>query len=228
MATEKTHYTYKDDPATKQRQEAGTNQLRHERNRAYLLIVILLGVIIVQALAIIAIMPLKTVVPAIATIDENSHVVKVQVMDAETMMTNESLISSELHQFIINCNSVDEAFRQHLSDLCRLHATPEVAKQYDSEFSPENSQNPYYLLGANGKRTVTITGVNLLDKEKGLGQVTYRTFTEKAGSAATTEYWTATLRYTFTGLPLRIKDRWENPLGFAVTAYRKDQELSRN
>lgn len=226
--TNQAHYTYQSDPTTRTRQEAGTNQLRHERNRAYLLIVILLGVIVAQALAILFIMPLKTVVPAIATIDENSHVTKVQVVNVETMLSNESLISSELHQFITNCNTVDETFRQRLSDLCRLHATPEVARQYDGEYSPENPQNPYYLLGAKGKRSVVITAVNLLDKDKGLGQVTYRTVTEKAGSAPTTEYWTATLRYTFTGLPLSIGDRWENPLGFAVTAYRKDQELSRN
>ncbi|MBD4256077.1 type VI secretion protein, partial [Xanthomonas citri pv. citri] len=40
-------------------------------------------------------------------------------------------------------------------------------------------------------------------------------------------YYTALVRYTFTFKPLALGDRWENALGYATTAYRKDQELSR-
>ncbi|MNR67056.1 VirB8 protein [compost metagenome] len=57
--------------------------------------------------------------------------------------------------------------------------------------------------------------------------MSFQSITEKAGSAPKTEYYTALVQSTFTFKPLAIGDRWENALGFATTAYRKDQELSR-
>lgn len=220
--------TYEKNLAIREQQDGSTKRALQERNRAYLLIVGLMAVIIIMAIALVLLLPLKTLVPVIATIDENTHVTKVQVVTPEIIMGNEMYIRGELYQFIINCNSIDSGFRQRLSDLCRLHATKDVAQQYDQEISPENPLNPYYLIGNTGKRDVDVTGVNILDMKAGLGQVTYKTITKKPGAAPVTEYWTATLRYKFTGHPVGINDRLENPLGFAVYAYRKDQELARN
>jgi type IV secretion system protein VirB8 len=136
------------------------------------------------------------------------------------------VIHNELHQYAIHRNTVDPMDRQRLADRVHLHSSQEVGREYDFEMSADNPGNPYYLVGPNGKRTVEVTGISLLNRET--GQVSFKTVTRKSGSEPKTEFWTAIVRFTFTGKPLALNDRWENPLGFAVTAYRRDQELSRN
>jgi len=217
--------TYQGDEATKKQQEGGTNTFKLQRNRAYLFIGLLLVAVISQALALAALMPLKTVVPAIATIDANGHVLKVQIVAPETITAHESVIHNELYEYVVNCNTIDANFRQRFSDLCHLHSTLEVAKQYDEEIAPDNPNNPYYLVGQNGKRNVIVTGISLLNNDT--GQVTFKTEIIAPGAEPKTEYWTQILRFRFTGKPLALADRWENPLGFAVTATHKNQELSR-
>lgn len=217
-------HTVKGDSEILKKQIGGSNEAKTSRNRAYLLIGLLLVVIAAQAIAIAVMMPLKTVEPVYTTLDTaTGHVVKVQVLTPEALLNDEAALQSELYDYIKNCNTIDPPNRQYLSDLCRLHSTVQVARQYDAEMSADNPQNPYYMVGQDGRQTVNVTSVSLLNKDT--AQVTFETTTEKAGVVKKKEFWKATLRFKVTGEPLALNNRWENPHGFAVTAYRKDQEL---
>jgi type IV secretion system protein VirB8 len=203
----------------------GSNKLKQERNRAYLLIGLLLFVVGCMASGLSVLANVHTVIPVISVIDGNGHVVKQQVVNRDTITGLESFVQSQVYDFIMNCNTFDPAWRQRYADLCRLHSTQEVAHQYDAETSSDNERNPYYLVGHAGRRYPRITGITSLGKDA--YQVSFQSITEKAGAEPKTEYYTALVRYTFTYKPLALGDRWENPMGFAATAYRKDQELSR-
>lgn len=217
--------TYLDNPAIRRQQEQGLTEVKLARNRAYALIVLLLGVIAAQVAALILLMPLKTVVPALATIDTSSgHVVKVALVSPEELAAQKSVILNELHDYILQRNTLDADDRQRLSDLVRIHSTDAVAREYDIELSPENPSNPYYTLPAGARRFVEISAVNLLNQNT--GQVQFKTRTGKPGNNPKTDYFTAIVKFEFTGTPRAVGDRWENPLGFAVTAYRVDQQLS--
>ena len=217
--------TFRGDPKTQAAQVGGSNRLKQERNRAYLVIGLLLFVIGGMASAITVLVNLHAVIPVVALMDANGHVVKQQVVNRETITGQESYIQSQVYDFIMYCNTFDPAWRQRSADLCRLHSTEDVARQYDAETAPENPNNPYYLIGQSGRRYPVITGIASLGKDA--YQVSFQSITEKSGSDPKTEYYTALVRYTFTFKPLALGDRWENALGFAATAYRKDQELSR-
>ncbi|VVE85383.1 type IV secretion system protein [Pandoraea sputorum] len=217
--------TFKGDANTQSLQLGGSNKLKQERNRAYLFIGLLLFVVGGMASAITVLASIHTVIPVVSVMDANGHVLKQQVVDRETITGQESFVQSQVYDFIMDCNTFDPAWRQRFADLCRLHATPDVARQYDAETAAENPQNPYYLVGQGGRRYPKITGITSLGKDA--YQVSFQSITEKAGTEPKTEYYTALVRYTFTFKPLVLGDRWENALGFAATAYRKDQELSR-
>ncbi|AKM33205.1 type VI secretion protein (plasmid) [Pandoraea faecigallinarum] len=217
--------TVKGDANTQNLQLGGSNKLKQERNRAYLFIGLLLFVVGGMASAITVLASIHTVIPVVSVMDANGHVLKQQVVDRETITAQESFVQSQVYDFIMDCNTFDPAWRQRFADLCRLHATPDVARQYDAETAAENPQNPYYLVGQGGRRYPKITGITSLGKDA--YQVSFQSITEKAGTEPKTEYYTALVRYTFTFKPLALGDRWENALGFAATAYRKDQELSR-
>ncbi len=218
-------HTYIDDANIQHRQEQGLMSVKLARNRAYALVVLLLLVIISQAIALTALMPLKTVVPALVTVDTASgHVVKVAVINPEELTAQKSVMLNELHDYVVMRHTLDPDDRQRLSDLVRIHSTQAVASEYDAELAPENPNNPYFSLASGARRFVEVTSVNLLNQNT--GQVQFRTRTGRPGAETKIEYYTAIVRFEFTGAPRAIGDRWENPLGFAVTAYRADQQLS--
>jgi hypothetical protein len=112
--------TYQGDDGTKRQQQLGTSALKLQRNRAYLLIGLLLTAVVSEALALAALAPLKTVIPAIATVDANAHIVKVQVVTPETITGHESYIHSELYDYVVQCNTVDpnSASASPISAIC--------------------------------------------------------------------------------------------------------------
>lgn len=217
-------YSVKDDALTSHSQTAERHKLLLERNRAYLFCSLLMLCVICMSFAVATLATIHTVVPVISVIDSNGHVVKQEIVQRETIVGQESLVQSQIHDFITYCNTFDPAWRQRYSDLCRLHSSQQVADIYDQEISPENPNNPYFLIGSNGKRTPKITSISAIDKQA--YRVSFQSVTEKPGSAPTIDYYTALVRFSFTNKPLALGDRWENALGFVATSYRKDQELS--
>ncbi|CAL8481732.1 VirB8/TrbF family protein [Caballeronia sp. S22] len=217
--------TFLGDESTRRIQLGGSNKLKQERNRAYLFIGLLLFVIGGMASAITVLANIHTVIPVVSVLDANGHVVKQQVVNKETISGQESFVQSQVYDFIMYCNTFDPDWRQRFADLCRLHSTQAVAAQYEAETSADNTNNPYYQLGQGGRRYPKITGITSLGKDA--YQVSFQSITEKSGSPPKVDYYTALVRYTFTFKPLALGDRWENALGYATTAYRKDQELSR-
>lgn len=215
--------TFIGDSGTQAVQLGGTNRLKQERNRAYLFVGLLLLVIGGRACAVTVLASIHTVIPVVSVVDANGHVSKQQVVSRETITEQDAFVQSQVYDFIMYCNTFD--WRQRFADLCRLHSTQAVAALYDKETSAENPSNPYYQIGPGGRRYPKITGITSLGKDA--YQVSFQSITEKSGRPPTTDYYTALVQSTFTFKPLAIGDRWENALGFATSAYRKDQERSR-
>jgi type IV secretion system protein VirB8 len=217
--------TFVGDQLVRKHQLGQADKLRLERNRAYLFSVASLLCVTALALAVTVLANQRVVIPVVSVIDANGHVIKQQIVNPQSIVAQDSFIQSQVYSFVTYCNTFDPNWRQHYADLCRLHSTPEVARQYDQETSPDNTSNPYYQLGQSGRRYPRITGITALSKDA--YQVAFQLITEKPGASPQTDYYTGLVRFTFTLKPIALGDRWENPLGFTATAYRKDQELSR-
>ena len=48
--------------------------------------------------------------------------------------------------------------------------------------------------------------------------------TDQGGQARVIGSWVAVVRYRYSGEPMRVEDRYLNPLGFQVLRYRRDPE----
>ncbi|TIT86395.1 MAG: type IV secretion system protein, partial [Mesorhizobium sp.] len=48
--------------------------------------------------------------------------------------------------------------------------------------------------------------------------------TQKSETEATVQHWISVVRFRYTDTPVRNEWRFENPLGFQVYSYRRDQE----
>ena len=219
------NHTLKSDPLTRTTVLGGTLKVRQERDRAYLCIVLLMLLLSLSIIANVVLAKIHTVIPVVASIDANGHVVKQQVVSREAITGLGSFVENQIHHFITVCNTFDAPWRQYYADMCRLYSADGVARQYDQETAKDNPANPYYLIGAGGRRYPKITAINPL--EENAYQVEFQSITEKPGSPARVEYFTALVRSTFSLQPLALGDRWENPLGFVATSYSKNQKLSR-
>ena len=145
--------TFLGDRSTQAVQLGGSNQLKQQRNRAYWLIALLLLVMTGLASAVTVLAKIHTVIPVVSVIDANGHVVKQQVVSQETITGQEAFVQSQVYDFIMYCNTFDPDWRQRFADLCRLHSTPAVAAQYDTETSADNPHNPFYQMGPGGRRS---------------------------------------------------------------------------
>ncbi|AKM33512.2 type VI secretion protein (plasmid) [Pandoraea faecigallinarum] len=205
--------TFKGDVNTQSLQLGGSNKLKQERNRAYLFIGLLLLVVGGMASAITVLASIHTVIPVVSVMDANGHVLKQQVVDRETITAQESFVQSQVYDFIMDCNTFDPAWRQRFADLCRLHATPDVARQYDAETAAENPQNPTTWSGRGADVTPKITGITSLGKDA--YQVSFQSITEKAAPSrrpSTTPRWCATpSRSNRSRWAIAGKTRWASP-----------------
>jgi len=218
------NHTIKQDSATRRAFISGTNKLKQERDRALLFNLLLAILLALSIAANVVLAKIHTVIPVVTTIDANGHVVTQQVVSRETISGIASFVENQVYHFITACNTFDQAWRQYYADMCRLHSTESVARQYDQETGKDNPNNPYYLIAPGGRRYPKITAINPI--EENAYQVEFQSITEKPGAAPKVDYYTALVRSTFTLQPLALGDRWENPLGFAATSYSKNQKLS--
>ena len=216
-------HTLKADPALRITVLGGANKVRQERDRALLFGLLLMVLLALSVAANFVLATIHTVIPVVTSIDANGHVVKQQVVRRETLTALSSFVENQVYHFITACNTFDPAWRQYYADLCRLHSTEAVARQYEQETAKNNPGNPYYQVGAAGRRYPKITAINPL--EENAWQVEFQSITEKPGTPARVDYYTALVRHHFTLVPLALGDRWENPLGFAATSYSKNLTL---
>jgi type IV secretion system protein VirB8 len=218
-------HTYVNDRLIRRIQVDGMQKFKIARNRAYVCIVVLLMCIASLAVAVCFLSGIHTVIPVVSVLDKNGYVVKQDVVRPETITANDSFVESQIYNFVMYCNTFDAPWRQHYSDLCRLHSNADVASQYEHEISPENPDNPYYAIGNNGRRYPKITRMSKLGDDT--YQVSFQSVTDVPRKEPQITYHNALIRYAFTSKPLALGDRWENALGFAAVAYHKDQELSK-
>lgn len=218
-------HTIKGDSALAKKEVAGYNKLKQQRDRSYLLNALQGISQLGMAGAVVFLAATKTVIPVIVTLSSDGHVVQQQIVTPEALTQNEAVVQGALHRFVTACNTFDPDWRQRYADICRLHATTDVARVYEAEIAPDNPQNPYLELGDSGRRSARVTAISKLGNDS--YQVFFESTLERNGAVVKTDYYNAHVRYAITRKPRDLDGRWENSIGFLATSYRKDQELAR-
>ena len=105
--------------------------------------------------------------------------------------------------------------------LTLLLSTGQAARDYESLYSEANPQAPQKILGRTTRINVNVKSVSLLTERT--AQVRFST--ERLDDQQKTEnHYVATVRFRYSAAPMRNEMRFDNPLGFQVTEYRRDQE----
>lgn len=186
--------------------------------RAWLVAGVAVTIAALEALALVALAPLKTVVPTTVLVDRTTGFAQAVAGNGEQSITPDAALTQALlAQYVIAREGMDRARIAGDYRKVALWSDGAVRRDY---IAATQAAAPGMTSG-----TITTVAIESVSLEAG-GQARVRfVTTRRAGTGTFTRaWWVAQIAYRFSGAPLAMADRLDNPLGLGVTRYARDQE----
>lgn len=181
---------------------------------------------VLEAVALVTLMPLKTVQPYTILVDRNTGYVEAATalkpgpLTQDAAVTQSSLVNYVTARETFDATDLKENFRK-----VQLLSTGEARDRYLREMSPNNPSSPVKLNTADTTVQTVIKSVSLLNPTSAL--VRFDTVRRSGGQGqGEMRPYSAVIQFRYTGAPMKMADRFVNPLGFQVTRYRRDAETT--
>jgi len=198
--------------------------LRKSRKVAWIVAGVASAIALLEAGALILLTPLKTVVPYTLLVDRQTGFVQaVRPLETEQIAGDTALTQSFLVQYVVKRESFDaDQVQANYRDVT-LWSAETARAQYIATMQASNPESP---LNRYSRDAVVETQVkSVTPVARNVAMVRFETRLRRPDGATTPiGAWVAVMRYRFSGAPVRQEDRFENPLGFQVVRYRRDQE----
>jgi len=204
----------------KDRQDA----LRASRKTAWIIAWAAVAIALLEAVALVVLMPLKTVEPYTLLVDRNTGFVQALTpLDPQRISGDTALTQSFLVQYVIARESFDIDTIQASYHKVALWSAEQARSDYIAGAQASNPQSP---LATYPRTTVVETRVKSVSPMgPNIAMVRFETQRRDAGGQAQPpRAWVAIIRYRYSGEPMSVEDRYVNPLGFQVVRYRRDAE----
>ncbi len=176
------------------------------------------------ALALVFLVPLKSVQPYVLTVDRQTGAVEAasSLQDGQ-LSQNEAVIQAQLAGYVVARETFDSTdLTQQYRRVQVMSARP-VASAYVAQMAANNPASPLNTLSRGDTMTINVRSVSLI--AEGAGLVRFSATRSALGAAGGQPVnYVAAISFGFNGRPLRAADRYDNPLGFQVTRYRRDVE----
>lgn len=199
-------------------------ELRKSRKTAWTIALIAAVVALLLALALIVLLPLKTVEPYVLTVDKQTGFVQaLEPLNPERLSGDAALTQSFLTQYVIaregfNADALQADYRR-----VALWSADTARSTY---IAGQQASNPDSPLARYPRTTVVETIVKSVSPMgPNVAMVRFNTVRRDAGGQVQPPLaWVAVIRYRYSGAPMRIEDRLINPLGFEVLHYQRNAE----
>lgn len=199
---------------------------RNRNSRSFAWIVAsVMSVVAVVALGTLALLvPLKTYEPYMVVVDKTTGFVEVKRPMAEGPLSQDEAVTTfNIVRYVKARETYDPKALKENFDLAQLLATGEAGRDLVELYAPSNPQNPLKALGTGAEVSVSIKSVTFPNSRTAL--VRFST-DQKTATDVTTRNWVSLVRFRYTAAPMRNEWRFDNPLGFQVVEYRRDQETA--
>lgn len=199
--------------------------LRTSRRIAWIVAVAAGSIAVLEAVALVAMMPLKTVVPYTITVDrQTGYVETAQALRPGALSQDAAVTQAFLAQYVLAREGYDAADVQSAYRKVALWSTGDARAQYLRNMSAANPQSPMKLYPATTVLHPTIKSISLLSRDSAM--VRFDVERRDHGSpGGERQSYAAVIGFRYTGAPMRMEDRFLNPLGFQATSYRRDSEM---
>lgn len=206
--------------ADRERAEASSRKI------AWIVAGVASAIALIEAIAIVTMLPLKTVVPYTLLVDRQTGYVQVlKPLEREVVAPDTALVRSFIAQYVIARESFDIDTLRDTYRKVGLWSAGEARDSYVAGMQATNPLSPLAALPRRALIEVQIRSVTSLNADTTL--VRYSTFrTDPGGQRQAPQIWAAVIKYRFSGDAMTAEDRLLNPLGFQVVRYRRNEELA--
>ncbi|MGB3470385.1 MAG: VirB8/TrbF family protein [Erythrobacter sp.] len=201
-----------------------TDDLERSNRRAWIVAIIAALIALLEALALVFLVPLKTVEPYTLLVDrQTGNVEALAPLNASIIQPDDALTRSMVVQYVIARESfaseaVQDDYRKVL-----LWSDSKVGPEYQRAMAAANAQSPLSYLPRGSTIRTEVKSVSQL--REGRYQVRFATTVSNVqGRTAPAQHWIAIVDYAFSEAQMSEADRYVNPLGFQVTFYRRNPE----
>jgi type IV secretion system protein VirB8 len=183
------------------------------------------GIALLEGIALVLLMPLKTVEPYTLMVDKTTgYVQALKPLDQATIAPDSALTQSFLVQYVIAREGFDSATLDTNYRKVALFSAGTARSSYLQQMQASNPSSPLVLYPRTTAVDVEVKSVSPLGRNAAL--VRFDTVRSDAGAQAQPpQSWVAVVRYRYSNAPMSLDDRFVNPLGFQVVSYRKDAEV---
>ena len=183
------------------------------------------AVALCEALALVVLMPLKTVVPYTLMVDRQTGFVQaLRPLDAKLVSGDRALTQSFLVQYVIAREGFDRDTVQSDYRKVGLWSAGRARSDYFASMQAANPDSPLARLPQSAIVDVQVKSVTALSNATAMVRYDSRR-RDAGGQVQPPQSWVAMIRYGYSGEPLSMADRFVNPLGFQVQRYRRSQEV---
>ncbi len=196
---------------------------KRSRTLAWLVTMIFAGITLLSLLALVMLVPLKSFEPYIIEVDRNTGYLEVKsgLTRPANLTEQQAITQANIVRYIRSREGYDPYAIEQNFEIAALLSTGNAARELQDLYSAANAKNPAKVYGKTKRVTVEIASVTFPNSSTGI--VRFAT-TEVSDTDAVTRHWIAVVRYRYTDTPATNEWRFENPLGFQVYDYRRDQE----
>jgi type IV secretion system protein VirB8 len=177
-----------------------------------------------EAIAIVALTPLKTVVPYTLLVDrETGYIEALRPLDREMISPDHALTRSFLAQYVIAREGFDVDTLNSDYRKVALWSAGEARDRYIVGMQAANPLSPLATLPHRALIDVQVKSISSLNSQIALVRFTTKR-TDPGAQAGLPQSWVAVINWRFSRGDMSADDRLLNPLGFQVVRYRRDAE----
>jgi type IV secretion system protein VirB8 len=212
--------------------------IRASERRAWIIAAFCALIVVLLIVGFIGLLPLKERVPYLVTANPYtgaSYITKLPAHDGTTFVTaNEAMNKSNLASYVVARESYDwNLWDKRDSIVVYAMSGTDVRREWEAQFR-DAAKSPDAIYGQSKLARVYVKSIVLTAPDVKTGaftgaQVTFDriTFEKASGSRIRGESFVATLAFTYlNNLRMSEELRLQNPLGFQVTSYRLDPDLT--
>lgn len=196
---------------------------KRSRALAWFVATIFGGITLLSLAALVLLVPLKSFEPYIVEVDRNTGYIEVKtgLTRPANLTEQEALTQANVVRFIRAREGYDSYAIADNFGIAALLSTGDAARELQELYSSTNPQNPAKVFGKLKKLLVDINSVTFPNASTAI--VRFST-TEKSDTETIPRHYISVVRFRYTDTPATNAWRFENPLGFQVYDYRRDQE----
>ncbi len=199
---------------------------RRSKNVAWFIALISSAALIVALLALAGLTPLKTFEPYLVLVDKNTGYIEIKTArntdyNALSLTERQAVTQANVVRFLRMREGYDPLMISENFGTAALLSTGDAARELQELYSATNTKNPTKIYGKNRRVSVDVKSVTFLNDSTAQARFSV---TERSDTEQVTRHYVSVLRYRYTSAPSTNAWMFENPLGFQIYSYRRDQE----